>query len=314
MRRGLRILTLVLCLAFSLRSFELELDGGWALIKPSDINLSVEFGKGWFYFFQESLEWGERAGLIKDLEQKQEEQFRVIKGGMFLEGRIKFHLGKGFALGAGLNHVGVSVASSPSAEFSYYSLIFNSAEKLSLRSTERLQASSSTPFLSLHFNVYHRSKMGAELWLAVGYAFAKALASFSFESLSEDNSGRWSRWNINLNQQGRARGPAFEVGGRLNLKLSRRIKVFIGVGYLRVKLGQIKGDGRYSLLMENSEGGSFSQNISCEDEIWYVGKVQFGSKAFYVSTNMPDFLSSVVREAGLDLSAPRFMLGLSLSI
>ncbi len=314
MRGKLLAVALLFLLPLPLEAVDVELAGSYFFAEPGDLNLSSGFCQGWFHFFREVLEWGQRAGVIENLRENREGDFSSVKGGFFLEGRVRFVLGKRFALGVGFSHVQLSASSSPSEEFSYYSPVRNSQDELSLSSGEKLRASSITPFLSLHFTFLRRSRVDAEVWVAAGYTFAEARAELSVSSSSSSSSGSWSRWSVNILQEGSAKGPALEAGTRLAWRLSSRLRLFAGLGYMRAKLSHLRGSGRYSMQASNSDGFSTSQDLSWDDEIWYVGKVQFGSKAFYVSTNMPDFLSSLLREAELDLSGLRFVLGLSLTI
>jgi hypothetical protein len=231
------------------KRFQLEIFGGFAALKPGDLNLRATFDENFYQFYHHDyFTYKRNTGEITFYTSTNEGGTqRIIKDATPLGLRLRYNLNDWLAFSVG---------------FSYFSREENSWIKNKYTVIEAsgltyiysvsyspytLMARGATPQVGIHLSKNLSRSLRAEALVTGGPILASCKFAVNFEAVPVsdmeivlDDSELWGE---TLEEKGSGVGLALYAGTRVNLDLSRTLGLFWEVGYNHQKVGNIKGPG-----------------------------------------------------------------------
>ncbi len=282
------------------------------MAEPKDFNLAIGYLQAWKAYYEGWLDWQEASGRITNVEKSEEGELKTLKGGMYLDGRLKIGVNPNFAISFGVGYIYMSASGSSKLNASYQDVSSGINSEVTIEFSDELKASAIIPGVALHLITPLNEAIGAEIWGGVGYLMAKVEADQNQKGDYNNDLNQWEKAEVSLYQDGSGKGLAYNFGGRINVNLASNVSFFVGAEYLYAKLKELKGDGNYKEVYSKYTGFSDTDTESWTDSEWKVGNASVWGNLVNLAANGEQVFTNVLRSMELNLSGIRVLFGFAL--
>jgi len=231
------------------RKFHFEIYGGFSSLNPKHLNLRIEaeetIAKFWYEDYYTFLK---NNNQILSFRKNREGKFKKIKHGIPLGLRLKYYLKKSLAISLGFKYISIEQVSYVIDQYTITDTSGSEYISRSEYSPFTLSAAGYLPMLGIHYRKKISASLEFEAFITGGPLFATC--RFAIEQKDQQISSDGiilddSTWMIE--EKGKGTGAAWEVGTRINIKISNRIHFFIEGGYAFQKVNRLSGPGTEKL-------------------------------------------------------------------
>ncbi len=293
--------------------WQFEVFGGFASLNPSDLNLRADFDEmSRMFYYDDYLQFLKSQGLIASFSRSNEGgRAKFLRHSIPFGVRLRYRLADWLALSLGLNRFSGDRNSS-------YKNTYQVTDKEGLPSVYFEELSSYTlgskgyvPSFGMHLGLPLTRSLRLEGYLAGGPLFAECRYALSYQSQGPplgSGANVESPDNGVLEETGSGTGMSIEMGARLDLRLKRRLGVFLEGGYAYQRVDGISGPGMRSISSHrDSWEGDWGIKQDVKVEPWGTARFLWPSNGWTIFSGTWWRL----RDFELDLSGVQVRAGLS---
>lgn len=252
--------------------FQIEFYGGFSTLNPADLNMIVDYDRqiqNFFYddYYNYLRNKGEISSWQKDIQGNRVK----IKNAYPFGFRLKYYLNKSIGLSLGFKYLSNNRSADLIRSYTRIEGGYTLIDKHEY-SPYTLSVKGLTPMIGLHFvkNLKKALEIGA--YITGGPIFAKCSHRVQWASEWLFRAGNYTlplyMSSGFVEENGQGTGFALDLGGRIDVILNRKIKLFMEIGYAHQVANNISGSGSEStgLLFKEWQGewGIKEENIETE--------------------------------------------------
>lgn len=226
------------------KKFQVELFGGYTAINPEDLNSrpnvheqGIKFWNDDYYTFLETNNY------IQSFQKNQAGGFKTIADAIPFGMRFKYYLFKPLALSFGFKYLSRSASSY--AKYHYSALENNGVTSTYMVDWKPLTvyAKGLVPLLGIHFEKEISRAVGLEVYVTGGPLFSRCGFDLEYEREETYDGSITGHSDWIVFEKGKGTGYAIDGGIRLNVKIGKRIGLFLEGGYAYQVVNKLSGPG-----------------------------------------------------------------------
>ncbi len=232
------------------KKIQLEIFAGYNPLNPAAFNQAAEAENQYREFlFDRNFQYQEAIGETNSQGKEIDGEYNKIRAAVPFGFRLKYHLNPSVALSVGLEYFKSQRDSEP--DFSYWREE-GSVETYYINrdyAHYRLSVRGCTPTLGIHLEKHLTRRFGIEGFVTGGIVFgqcrisSQSITQWVYRNRQEGFEFMLNEYDVQLEQEGKGVGAAFEGGMRLNYRVGGPLGIFLEGGYAYRSIGKIKGPG-----------------------------------------------------------------------
>ncbi|MCP4214108.1 MAG: hypothetical protein GY765_05600 [bacterium] len=301
--------------------FHIEIDGGYGIINPSDLNARTDFDIA-SDFFNTRDRYNHYQQMDPDFfsfSGGMEGELKKIKHTLPLGFRLKYDLNSSVSLSLGIRFH--SREETSRSVFNYHvqsvnpsGVLFYDEYTVSRENSPYiLSAKGVCPMVGLHYRLNSHKALSFEGLVSGGVVFASCRFQRERTITSINSYGFGTEQKYDYEIDGKGTGIALEAALRMNLRVMKHLQFFLEGGYAYQKAGNITGGGSIRRSNTDSESEGIVSNGTWEGD-WVMVTGAMRSEWGSVDYSYPDIRreTDTTRDFTLDFSGPRLRVGISL--
>lgn len=303
------------------KGLRVDVYGGYSLLDPTELNRRAEYDglREDFFTVDRYNAYSTRYGdAIMSYSGGKDGEYKKIKRALPVGLRIRYSLSSGVSLSLGVKYFSAREESQVSYRYDVRSLSPDSVQfydefaEVGENDPYMLSVKGVAPMIGIHYEAPLGGRLAFEGYAAVGPLFASCEYSRRKSSSITDIYGYWDQVVTTTSMEGKGTGLVVDAGLRLNLRVMKRVDLFIEGGYSFQKVGKISGPGAYERVYNDSNSEGYTESFSW-DERWGTAEENlvrdWGELNYWYPSNDPTKRGA--RDFKLDLSGLQARIGIS---
>lgn len=241
------------------KTFQVEMFGGWASLKPADLNLRAAYDTQYLANLRDYY-----TSYYPDTEQSYPSgDFKSVESSLPLGFRVRYRINRLISFSLGLKYVSKDQASEVSAEFQA-----TGRRPHNLRYTYTdysISTKAWIPTFGIHLSIGQIESIDFECFLSGGPMFAECGYRIKTEQVYSRYGNIYRLYETDYDAVGDSTGLSLETGLRVGLKIKGGLLAFCEGGYAYQKAKNLQGPGNFvHYYYQDANTRDVSDNLNWE--------------------------------------------------